>query len=431
VMSTADLTTLINAAKKTEYARYAKFGNLSETKMAVQAATMWNLIFNPVENGPLAPVARGWDFTSGKQNDDWGYVIFDWDNIFASYMMALDQDAKLFAYSNFIQVIKSKTNNGFVPNFAAAQRKSDDRTEPPIGSKVLLEIFKRYGDKWLVELLFDDLLDWSNWFIQKRFLPPLNLIALGGNGMQGARYESGLDNSPMYDGNFYNGSTKLMLLYDVGMSSMFTMEADALAELAIAINRPEANMLKNRASSMRKNIASHMWDSQGGIFTNLFPNNTFYRRISPTSFYAMLANASTDKQAEQMATQWLLNKEKFCLTPNGDMSGNTKDCWWGLPSINAADPAFPAQGYWRGYVWGPMSQLTWWSLKTYEHVPAITVARKALCKQMTAMMLNQWRLHRHICENFSPHQSNNDCTGDTFYHWGGLTGLISLLEAGY
>ena len=24
-----------------------------------------------------------------------------------------------------------------------------------------------------------------------------------------------------------------------------------------------------------------------------------------------------------------------------------------------------------------------------------------MCKQMTAMFLNQWRLHAHICENFN------------------------------
>ena len=48
--------------------------------------------------------------------------------------------------------------------------------------------------------------------------------------MQDARYESGLDNSPMYDGTFSNttngcGLTEsgcgLMELYDVGMSSLF------------------------------------------------------------------------------------------------------------------------------------------------------------------------------------------------------------------
>jgi hypothetical protein len=47
-----------------------------------------------------------------------------------------------------------------------------------------------------------------------------------------------------------------------------------------------------------------------------------------------------------------------------------------------------------------MAQLTYWSLAEYDHVPVVRSARKAMCKQMTAMFLNQWRLHAHICENF-------------------------------
>jgi hypothetical protein len=51
--------------------------------------------------------------------------------------------------------------------------------------------------------------------------------------MQGARYESGLDNSPMYDGDFF--ADGLMQLYDVGMASMHTMDTAALAKLATVI----------------------------------------------------------------------------------------------------------------------------------------------------------------------------------------------------
>ena len=35
-----------------------------------------------------------------------------------------------------------------------------------------------------------------------------------------------------------------------------------------------------------------------------------------------------------------------------------------------ADPAYPPLGYWRGYVWSPIAQLTHWSLQIYDHVPA-------------------------------------------------------------
>lgn len=102
-----------------------------------------------------------------------------------------------------------------------------------MGAKVLLEVFRKFGDVslprsglshlsnalarcravsptpsaqiWLVELLFDDLLDWNNWSLRERTMEPLGLIVLGTSqgtqstmeAMQSARYESGLDDSPM------------------------------------------------------------------------------------------------------------------------------------------------------------------------------------------------------------------------------------------
>jgi hypothetical protein len=58
-----------------------------------------------------------------------------------------------------IQVVKSKTGQGFVPNTAASINKAK-HSQPPVGSKVLLEMYKKYNDTWMVELLFDDLYDW-------------------------------------------------------------------------------------------------------------------------------------------------------------------------------------------------------------------------------------------------------------------------------
>ena len=73
--------------------------------------------------------------------------------------------------------------------------------------QVLSEMHAKFGDDWVVALLYEDCYDWLDWFWRKRRQPPLNLIALGSdpfpntdtsNTMQAARYESGLDNSPMY-----------------------------------------------------------------------------------------------------------------------------------------------------------------------------------------------------------------------------------------
>lgn len=76
------------------------------------------------------------------------------------------------------------------PNCATAGAKSQDRTEPTAGAKVLLELYRKYQDRWLVELLFDDLLDANNWAVRERTRAPLGLIALGTSTSQFA-YKSG------------------------------------------------------------------------------------------------------------------------------------------------------------------------------------------------------------------------------------------------
>ena len=126
---------------------------------------------------------------------------------------------------------------------------------------------------------------------------------------------------------------------------MVTREADALSTLATRLGKADdATRLAARAAAQRKLIADHLWDEQGGIFTNRFWNGSFYRRVTPTSFYSMLARAATDAQAEAMVKDWLLSPEHFCIAADGDMKGNADTCWWGLPSISADDPAFPALG---------------------------------------------------------------------------------------
>lgn len=197
-----EVSAIIAAARSKELATYAKYGALATAKEMSQVGMMWNVLYSLEIPGTFAPVSRGW----GRP-----WVIFDWDNIFGAYQFSLD--AKELAYSQLTAVIKTKTAHGMVPNFWQPNSISYDRTEPPIGSKVLFETFKRWGEEWFVELLFDDCYDWTQWFFRRRQDAPLGLIVLGADAiadttdtpnMQAARYESGLDNSPMYDGEFYS-----------------------------------------------------------------------------------------------------------------------------------------------------------------------------------------------------------------------------------
>ena len=65
------------------------------------------------------------------------YILFCWDNIFASFTAGVlgYRDA---AYSNLIQIVRAKTNEGYVPNWAAGGSKNTV-AEPAVGGRVLLD----------------------------------------------------------------------------------------------------------------------------------------------------------------------------------------------------------------------------------------------------------------------------------------------------
>ena len=68
--------------------------------------------------------------------------------------------------------------------------------------------------------------------------------------------------------------------------------------------------LLQRADLCKTSPCLHVnrWDDNLGIFVNRFSsdhaNGTFYEHVSPTSFYALQANAATDEQAASMMEHW-------------------------------------------------------------------------------------------------------------------------------
>lgn len=110
---------------------------------AMQTVLAWDIIYEPTHDRVIAPVSRVW-------NVGWkGWVLFEWDTYFASYMFSLDN--KELAYANAIAITKEITENGFVPNCGSSILTCEDRSQPPVGSFVVKEIYKRYQEKWFLQ----------------------------------------------------------------------------------------------------------------------------------------------------------------------------------------------------------------------------------------------------------------------------------------
>ncbi|MCD6288920.1 MAG: hypothetical protein J7M34_00345, partial [Anaerolineae bacterium] len=234
---------------------------------------------------------------------------------------------------------------------------------------------------------------------------------------QGAAFESGLDNSPMYDDVPFNPETHLMELADVGLNSLYVMDCDALADIARVLGRnDEAKELQQRAETFRHNLTS-LWDEETGIFLNRRTDTGEYSyRLSPTNFYPLLARAATQEQAERMIREHFYNPNEFW----GD---------WIMPSIARNDPAYPDQNYWRGRIWAPMNLLVYLGLRQYD----LPRARADLATKSKELLLKEWRERSHVHENYNA-DTGEGCdvaNSDRFYHWGGLLGLIAFIEEGH
>lgn len=418
-----EIKAVITKARTKQEQRIASYGELAETFLPMQTILAWNTIYDDKHHRAITPVSRNW-------NQNWGgYVMFDWDTYFASYMFSLFN--KELAFANAIEITKAITPDGFIPNFQSessyivdGNTSSWDRSQPPVGSEIVWRIYQRYPERWFLEEVYDELLTWNRWWITNRQID--GYLAWGSHfvkdgedvteGLQGAMYESGLDNSPMYDSIPMNPSTYTMELADVGLNSMYIMDCKALMRIANVLGKKQdAKELEARAKLFTKKL-SKLWNEEAGIFLNKRTDTGEWSyRISPCNLYPMLAGACTQKQAERMMKEYYFNPEIFY----GE---------YVLPSIARNDPAYGDNDYWRGRIWGPLNFLVYLGMQQYD----VKEARQDLISRSKELLMKNWCENGGIFENYnsSTGQGDDVHNADGFYHWGALLTFMEFLEKG-
>ena len=419
-MSMNDIQSFIETNRNNMEKEAMQYEGLSEVYRTMSSVLGWNTIYDPQNKRVITSVSRSW-------NSNWGgWVLFDWDTYFASYMFSLFN--KPLAYANAIEITKSITAGGFVPNFASSYGKTSiDRSQPPVGSFVIKEIFKHYGEEWLLRETYDELLSWNRWWPKNR--DNNGYLSWGSNPVsdpkypwqannwQAAAYESGLDNSPMFDNVPFNKSKHVLELADVGLLSMYIWDCQNLAEIAELLGKKEdAKELKARADNYNK-VLKTLWSEEKGIFLNKRTDTElFSEKLSPTNFYPLLSGTPTQSQAERMIEEHYFNPEEFYSE-------------WMIPGISRNDAAFKDQNYWRGRIWGPLNFLVYVGMSNYN----LADAKKDLIRKSRDLLMRNWFEKGTINENYNAITGYADdvTNSDPFYHWGALLGFMSFINDNY
>ena len=415
----AEIRSLLDARRQAEEQRAKAYGEQADCFRAMQTILAWNTVYDGANGRVITPVSRLW-------NRGWGgFVLFDWDTYFAGYMCSYFN--KDLAYANMVEITKAISGPGFIPNYQAPfGNYSWDRSEPPVGAILVLDMYKRFKEKWFIEEVYDELLAWNRWWAAKRNIKgylawgsdkvPDSLRTIDQFNIVAARLESGLDNSPMYDSIPFNESSHTMELADVGLMSLYVADCRAMEEMAQVLGRKaDVKELHARAEKYGKSLAG-LWDDKTGMFLNRRTDtDAFSHRLSPTLFYPLLARVATQAQATRMMKEHYFNPSEFY----GD---------YVMPSIARNDPAFHDNDYWRGRIWGPMNFLVFLGVGQYQ----LSEMRTDLVKRSKALLMKSWKKDGSIFENYNSVTGQGDDvnSADAFYHWGALLSFLSILDAG-
>jgi len=402
-------------------------GDLGEGLAAMRRVLLWNTIYEPHHRRVLSPVSRNWCRNPLSFGD---YVVFGWDTFFAALM--LGHIDKRLAYANFFAMLEEIAPEGMVPNFGSGTGCSRDRSEPQVGAWCAWKLYLQHKDRWFIEDVFDRLLEWNRWRFENRDGNGDGLLELASTPWeddnawntwkyksvgekQGAMWESGLDNSPMWDDAVFNTEKHCLEMSYVGLNALLVADCECLEKMAKLLGRSiEAAELQSRRDHLSNLINRELWNEDLGIYLNKDWSGSFSYRISPTNFYPLIAGLADDSRVQRLVAH-LTNPNEF----------------WGefmLPTISRDDASFNEQDYWRGRVWAPTNFLVVEGLRR--------AGKQGLVDHIVTsgfdMFIRCWKEKGVVGENYNAitgEAAEGDTGSDRFYHWGALLVYMMLQQS--
>jgi glycogen debranching enzyme len=401
----------INACRGAESVR--------ETVLAIESAIAWNTVYEPRHDRVVSTVGRLWNEEYG------GYCLFGWDNFFLAYLAALFHDD--LALANVMEHLTSQTEEGFIPNDHRGNgSKSFDRSQPPVGSLMVKEIYKKIPKLWLLQAAYPVLLQWNRWWPQRR--QNGELLSYGSHPAinpfhephtatgKTAGYESGMDDSPMYQDVPFNSQKFILELQDVGLTSLYIADCQALQEMALLLGKKtDAAELGKRAQQFAKALNTIWSDTDGYYLNRRSDTGQFSLRRSPTLFYPLLTRSIPKKRIQRLMDHFYNPLEFY-----GEYM---------LPSISRDDVDFSRQRYWKGAIWPPLNFLCYLGLR----LTGQTKAAAELAAKSERLFLQEWRQKGLVGENYSAITGAGDeahLSSDRFHSWGALLGIMNCIEHG-
>jgi hypothetical protein len=389
----------------------------------------WMILYQPDHHRFYTPAGRRWIFPQPNGlSDHW--TIFEWDSFFNALEISIESERHVRDVVK--AVLETQYPNGNIPSWRGRYGGTPDRSQPPVGSYVVLKLFGKLGDLDLLKFAYphlkkwhsfwkapkpngqlrrdgnnDGLLEWgSDAELVAGAVPPWEEKA---SGKSRAMWESGQDDLPNWQEASFSNETGTMTMNCLDLNCLYALDAYCLSQMANILNIPEdyASYL-DQYEHMKELINSKLWNEREGFYFDRHWDGRFSTRKAASNFYPLLARIPDQKRALLMIKH-LLNPKEF----------------WGdyiLPTISRDDPLYKDQQYWRGTAWPPTNYLVYQGLKAY----GFDAVALEFAKKSTDLFLRSWKNFQLCPENFD--SRTGEAGGQRYQSWGPLFVLIGVEE---
>ena len=426
---------LIDTILREEKIRYEKSrikidGLYQGAAKSITNNIFWSLLYQTEKHRLYTPLSRS-VFLSRPEEDREHWTVFQWN----SFLNALELSIESFKHAGEIisSVLETQYPNGNIPHWRSRLSGTPDRSQPPIGSYVMLKLFLKNGNIELLEYAYPFLKQWHSFWLAKKdngqarrdgngdgllewgsddvyTVNNDNQINIKVAGERRAKLESGQEDLPNWDGVEFSERSDTLVMNCLDLNCLYTLDAWCLSQMANILDyREDYEIYLAEYENMKQRIDEVFWDEKEGFYFDRYWNGMFSTRKAASNFYPLLARIPDDTKAQRMIRH-LLNDSEF----------------WGdyvLPTISRDDPAFRRnQQSWRGTICPPTNYLVYQGLKAYRFD---SIASEFANKSVSTFM-RSWENFQISPENYD--SRTGEAAGRRYLSWGPLFSLIAVEE---
>lgn len=326
---------------------------------------MLNRILKPTE-----PLKRNWVWPGGPHYR--GQWI--WDTMFVVDLLSILPDKEKLIRDIFGNYWDFQDRwNKRMPAYAHDMITVAIKTAPqpvrqfsqiPILAWGVERVYRRNGDKELLNQCLPRLERWHDWYWRERDVTDIGLVSVGAytGKIQHARWETfdyecnmddlkltvhptrkGPDEGAWYGDTLVTGNSAYLILGERSLARL----AEIVGDKAMAARR------KQRIDKAVKAMREHMWDEKAGTFLSI-KRDTLEKIPVATigSWIPLAAGVPTEAQAARMA-EVLASPAWQTPLP--------------VPTVDRTDKRYRPRGFWRGDVWPPTNYQIASGLAQYGH----------------------------------------------------------------